>query len=404
MKNCIMCGKNEVNKILDLKSQPICNRFVVNPKENEYLKDMALAQCNGCGLIQLDNLVPVKELQPRYNWITYKEPEGHLDKIAQEMSVLPGLTKESKILAISFKDDSLVERMKKLGFSNTYRIDPISDLGITNPGLGVETIQEKLDQIKAREIVKKHGKADVVIFRHILEHTYGIHKFTDSIKELVSENGYTVIEVPDCCKSLDALDYTIFWEEHTMYFTPVTFKNYFMLNNLNLNYFEIFPYKLENSLVGIAQFKKNNRDLSFDQKILEEEKYRAQKFGKSFQQEKKQINQIIGNFSKTKGNLALFGAGHLGCTFINLFELNKYITCILDDQPNKQGLYMPGTKLPIYGSDALIKNNIKLCLLSINLESENKIVEKNKEFINQGGIFASIFKASEIYIDKRNLK
>ena len=82
------------------------------------------------------------------------------------------------------------------------------------------------------------------------------------------------------------------------------------------------------------------------------------------------------------------------CEFINYFDLSKYIECVIDDNPNKIGLYMPGSKLYIYNSKALLEKNIGTCLLSLNPRNENKVIEKNSKFIKKGGRFYSIFSES----------
>ena len=59
---------------------------------------------------------------------------------------------------------------------------------------------------------------------------------------------------------------------------------------------------------------------------------------------------------------------------------------------------MPGSKLPIYSSDALIQKKINLCLLGLSSESEKKIINKYKSFEKNGGIFASIYPTSRYAI------
>ena len=77
--------------------------------------------------------------------------------------------------------------------------------------------------------------------------------------------------------------------------------------------------------------------------------------------------------------------------FINLFNIGKYINFVIDDNTNKQKYFMPGSKLPIKKSSALINEDIKLCLMSLNPNVEKKVIKKNKSFLKKGGKFISIF-------------
>jgi hypothetical protein len=70
--------------------------------------------------------------------------------------------------------------------------------------------------------------------------------------------------------------------------------------------------------------------------------------------------------------------------------LEKLVECVIDDNPHKQNLLMPGSRLAIQGSAALA--TIDLCLLSLNPESEQRVLAKNQDFIQRGGKFLSILR------------
>jgi hypothetical protein len=86
----------------------------------------------------------------------------------------------------------------------------------------------------------------------------------------------------------------------------------------------------------------------------------------------------------------MFGAGHMACNFINLHKVEDCFVLVVDDHPNKRGLFMPGSRLPILGSSALVEQNIGLCLLSVRPEIEQAIINANKAYVERGGTFASI--------------
>jgi hypothetical protein len=308
---------------------------------------------------------------------------------------LPGITTDAIIGGISFKDDSTIRRFKQRGYEHIWRISLDNDLGISTLGAGVETIQARLTPETANDITQDHGLADILIIRHIIEHAHSPHQFVKALKQLIKPTGYLVFEVPDCTSAIENHDYTTLWEEHTLYFTPETFKNGLFACGLAVTHFTCFPYPFENSLVAVVQPHSDQKQTSPETELLEQQKRQAMDFALSFPVHKERVRNYLAEYRRNHGKIILFGAGHLACTFLSVFELQHLIEFVVDDHPRKQGLFMPGSRLPIHGSTAMLEENIKLCLLSLNPISEDKVIKKNQKFMEMGGQFFSIFPASE---------
>lgn len=386
---CRLCGKAEVSVLRDFGPQPLCNRYLTAQDESEYAHPLRLGQCGACGLVQLDQFPPSGQVLSRFNWITYREPEGHLDVLADVLGRLPGITTKSVFCGTTFKDDSLLDRMEKKGFNRRWRVDPQKDLGVENPRAGLETIQEKLDCDAARKIAGARGRADVVIARHILEHAHDPRRFMDAVKELAAPGGYVVFEAPACERVMEKNDFGGVWEEHILYFTAETFKRAFTAAGLSLAEFITYPYFLEDSLVGVARLKAEPAK-PVSAEILGREISRARAYARGLDKTRLEFQGLLGE-SAHRGQAALFGAGHRSATFINLLGLKDLIGFVVDDDPNKRGLLMPGSRLPILESSALCEKGVKLCLLNLSCESEAKVVKNNAPFLEQGGKFVSIF-------------
>jgi hypothetical protein len=380
MKHCQLCKAPQVETLIDFGPQPICNRFPKTATETEALFPMLLEQCRVCGLVQTTQPVPADELRPRVDWITYNEPEGHLDTLADKLARLPGV---KTFAGITFKDDTLLRRMRERGFATPWRLDPVTDLGVTERGVGAETIQERLTTATARRIAATRGRVDVLLVRHIFEHAHRTLEFAAALREFVNPGGYILFEIPDCEKALDLCDYSTMWEEHVLYFTPGTYRQAFGQCGFSLTSYDCFPYTLENCLVGIARIEPGTTERA----DMKRELARGQRFASQLAVQRAKYQKF---FSEP---VAMFGAGHLAATFINLLGLKEHFRFVVDDNPNKRGLFMPGSKLPIVGSDAL--RNVKLCLMSVAVESEEKVIAKNQAFVAAGGKFASIFPASK---------
>ena len=400
MKVCQVCKKKECIKLIDFGEHPVCHKFT-DGKEKEEKHSLALGQCNFCGLVQLMSPIPVDKLIPRYDWITYNEPEEHLDHLVNVIGNLPNITKKSKVCGVSYKEDTTLARLNNLGFENTWRIDMNKDLGISDKKANLESIQHYLKPGIVNSIHDKYGIPDLIIVRHILEHTHDTHSFMLALKKLVNPSGYIIFEVPDCTEGFEKFDYTTIWEEHILYFTDLTFKNCLNSGGFLLHYFEKYNYSFESVLIGIVKPDDNKntfKNFNIEKNILDREIVRTQNFTKQLVKKQDSIKKFLKDFKQNHDNIVIFGTGHAACMFINLLGIKDLIDFAIDDNHKKKGFFTPGSKLPIHSSDALTKKKTNLCLLGLSSESEKKIINKHKSFEENGGIFASIYPTSKYAI------
>ena len=390
---CRACGKLLHGKTLDFGYQPLCNRFLLNPADPEYTHPLVLGVCKSCGLLQLLDPPPGGEITPRFPWITYNEPEGHLDHLTDRLLGMAEAQMVSVAGGVSYKDDTTLERLRVRGVNSVWRIAP-EELGVHGVKVEIETVQDRFDQEKAASISKRHGGADVLIVRHILEHVHDVGRFLAALKMLIKPEGVFVFEVPDCTNVLTKKDYSTIWEEHVLYFTPVTLQTCLASNGFAVLRMENYSYPLENSLVTLARPHRAGRILPPSEQDRESELDRALDFFTAFPLEKERYRQVLAEYRHRGSKIALLGAGHLACAFVNLMGLREYIECVVDDDPNRQGLFMPGSRLPIKSSATLSDREIRLCLLSLNLLNEDKVIAKQKSFVERGGELRSIFPAS----------
>ena len=127
MKICQFCKKKQCDKLVNFGSHPVCHKFTKG-KEKEEKFPLILGQCHFCGLVQLMSPIPPDKLIPLYGWITYNEPEEHLDHLVEVIAGLPGITKQSTICGISYKEETTLARLNKLGFKKTWRMQMNEDL------------------------------------------------------------------------------------------------------------------------------------------------------------------------------------------------------------------------------------------------------------------------------------
>jgi len=388
---CKYCGFDGLDPLLDFGPQPLTNRWPMSASADETTYRLQMATCERCRVLQLVDPPPPGEIRSRYDWLSYNEPEGHLDDVVERIVSLPGITPASLIVGTSYKEATTFVRLARRGFTNTFRLDMRSHLAEADACAGLETIQARFTPEVADRLVAHGGRADVVFARHIVEHAQQPGEFAEALKRWVKPEGYVLFEVPDCTQCLDRLDYSMPWEEHVAYFTPATYRS--ALAALGFDVLEVvdYPYSHENSLVAFCRVATDSSGSAAANISLVEDAACVERYGTEFPRVRDEYQAFLRGFRQRGERVTLLGAGHLAATFINLLGLGDLLDSVIDDNSKKQGLFMPGSKLPIVGSAALVEREIKLCLLSVNPEVEAKVKAKNQAYTDRGGQWRSIF-------------
>ena len=83
-----------VKSLLDFGQMPPSNRYLKSREESCGTQNLVFGYCPNCGLGQLISAMPPEAVRARFDWISYNEPEGHLDdlvkKIEEKASFSPG--------------------------------------------------------------------------------------------------------------------------------------------------------------------------------------------------------------------------------------------------------------------------------------------------------------------------
>ena len=390
---CLVCGSGRLVERLDVGSHPVSSFFLEEQNAPERNFPIALGQCENCGTIQITKPIPHDALVPPYDWLFAREPEEHLDQVVEQIVALEGVSTDSVIGALTSKDDTTIDRFVRKGFKRHWRVKLDEDLGVSNGAANIETVQKLTTPEKMTEIADRHGAADIMIVRHILEHAEDLHGFIRGVAALVKPGGILMVEVPDCTPSLTLGDYCMVWEEHSLYLTPETFKPLLSIGGFEPIRTDMYPLPFENSLVQLARKTGSPGPVSISAAA------RAQvgmlsEYAEKYKPACVELRATLEKVRAEKGPIALFGAGHLACAFANFMGVADLIEFVVDDTPQKQGKFLPGARLPILPSAALVERRIALCLLALSIHNENTVIGRNQSFVDGGGIFRSIFRAS----------
>jgi SAM-dependent methyltransferase len=358
---------------IDFGELALCNRFVEKkyPQgERGYYHPLTLVQ-NHLGLVQIQTPIPYYEMRPRFDWLTENEPVQHLNDASAMISNAISESDKINVLGVSYRDRKHAEIL-----GTQYGIKEISYVNYrpytSEENFKIETIQHLIAQ-KGEVFGGVYGRFDLILANRILHHVHDPIAFLSGISNMLSDDGCIYFEVPDCQCGFLEKDYGMIFEEHTLYFTKTSLCNLLESAGYEVQWCFEYMYPLENSLSVLVK-KKEIRERNF---FCEKDIFQA--FVDSFSTTKKNTQRFFEEIVQDQ-RICLFGAGHQGCTFVNLFELSNYFKFAVDENLNKQDYYLPGTNLEIVSIDTLVNNEIDVCFFSVSQVNEKKVFEKIKTF------------------------
>jgi hypothetical protein len=343
--------------------------------------------------MQIVEAVPANEVAPRFDWITYHEAEGHLDALVERLRGLGAWSPGTVVGGVSYKDTSTLARLKAAGAATTWEVGA-EDLGLPPGRIEIDAVQDHLDEARAQVIAARRPAADLLLVRHALEHAHDLPGFLRAVGALVKPGGWLVFEAPDAGGMLGLHDYSQVWEEHLLYFTQATLAATLARHGCTVVDTTVFPHPFENALVVLARRGSPAGPASVTGDGSSRSTAAAHSFFEAFVGTRHHHQAALPAARVPGRPVALLGAGHLACTYLNLMGLGSAVDCVVDDDPRRAGLFMPGSRLPIVGSEALRTRGIGLCLLGVNPLVEDRVVGRHQAFIDGGGTFRSIFPAS----------
>jgi SAM-dependent methyltransferase len=391
---CRLC-RHAINAAsLSFGRLPVCNRFERAANVGT-MADIDVVECEICQLIQLRETPPIDVLTPRLPWIRYREPEGHLDAMAD--AVLDLHPQARRALGAGPFEQPLLARLSARGLSTAALALDIAPAQGRYPYL--ETWQAGLNPQRLAATAVRLGTFDLVSCRYIVEHTQAPVSALEALKLLLSPDGLLLIEVPDSSKFLAARDYSFLWEEHSCYFVEDSLHRLAETAGFRVRKLLRYPGALEDALVAVLQVTDASSETTgrISGSSIFFQSYRDH-FGRT---RKLLRNRLAAAAGPARDGVALFGIGHHAIMFANAFDVADLIALAVDDDPDKAGFFPPGFRVPVVGSPALLENaRITTCLFAVATHVQAKVQVRLAPLAARGVKFRSIYAALEDSIMK----
>ena len=345
MITCPLTGSKNTKIIYEQKGVPLIQNMVYsNPKIAKAAKkiDVSLAQSLENGFVFSANFnESIIDYDQHYqneqsNSVFFQEHLRNVIKILKDNNLLGKKIVEIGCGKAYFMNMLLDQGEDVIGFDPTYEGD--------SPEVIKDFFSDKYSNIGA----------ETIILRHTLEHISKPFHFIQTVAKANNNKGFIYIEVPTFEWIVDNNASEDIFYEHCNYFTLETLQQFFT-ESVGGHFFN------GQYIYVIADLSKVKKQI--DQRTIKLYNIR-------FKDKIKAYNELVMKHS----NLAIWGAGAKGSTFLNLIDADaSRVKCVIDINPKKQNMFLGGTGHPIIKPEDVYKYNIENAIvMNINYQNEIK--------------------------------
>lgn len=392
---CRSCRKEGLQVFLDLGSSPLADRLL--RREDLQLPEpkypLQVAFCPACALVQiLETVAPAELFCNRYPYYSSFSPAllRHSRENVTDLIHSRGLNSRSFVVELASNDGYLLKNYVAGGIP-CLGVDPAEGPAEAAVASGVPTLCDFFN-VELAEKLRAEGKsADVIHANNVLAHVADTNAFVRGIATLLKDDGIAVIEFPYLKDLVDHVEFDTIYHEHLCYFSITAVDQLLRRHGLYLNdvrrlpihggSLRLYAEKRENVRPAVASLLRIEATQAVDRFSYYTD------FAQRVMTLKAALLEMLQGLKAGGNRIAAYGAAAKATTLINYVGIGKdLIEFVVDRNTHKQGLYMPGQHIPIFGPEKLLREMPDFVLL-LAWNFADEILAQQEQYRQGGGRF-----------------
>lgn len=360
---CRFCGAGLDTVCVDLGVSPLANSYVPESElaSMEPFYPLRVLVCRECFLVQVAHQESPERIFSDYAYFSaysttwLEHCERYVDMAVERYGIGP----DSQVVELASNDGSLLRYFVAQGIP-ALGIEPaqnVAEVAIEN---GVPTLVEFF----GREVGERLGAerpADLMVGNNVLAHVPDINSFVAGMKAALAHDGVITMEFPHLLNMLELNQFDTIYHEHFSYLSVGTAQRVF--NHHDLRIFDVEPISTHGGSVrihachaadpredraGLAEVMERERNAGLEDLTT----YEA--FGRGVVEEKHRILKLLVELKAQGARIIGYGAPAKGNTLLNYCGIRTdFLDYTTDLNPEKQGHYLPGVRIPILAPDVI---------------------------------------------------
>jgi 2-polyprenyl-3-methyl-5-hydroxy-6-metoxy-1,4-benzoquinol methylase len=383
--NCRFCQQPLQHTFVNLGGSPISNDFLkleqINKSEKFY--PLHTYVCDRCFLVQLPEVESREHIFGDGDYAYFSSYSEswlqHCERYTNLMVERFGFDRSSQVIEIASNDGYLLQYFQDRDIP-VLGIEPASNVAAVAEAKGIPTLTKFFGVQTATELVELGKQADLLLGNNVLAHVPDLNDFVAGMKLLLKPEGIITIEFPHLLQLITQNQFDTIYHEHFSYFSFLTVERVFAAHGLTLFDVEELPTH-GGSLRIYGKHPENTKLIVTDRIASLKAKEVAARldlidtyldFTKQVESIKRQLLSFLIQAKAEGKSIVGYGAPAKGNTLLNYCGVRTdFIDYTVDLSPHKQGLFLPGTHIPIHSPDRIAETKPDyLLILPWNLRSE----------------------------------
>ena len=391
---CQSCGSTELERVLDLGYQPLCNEFVPigDPIQPQTYYPLCLCYCHQCTLVQLDYVIPTQHaFGDQYTYLTGSSRSlvEYFSDLAGNLAARFDLHPGDAVVEIGANDGTFLKAFQDLGM-NVLGIEgarQASSIAVAN---GIPVIEEFFGKGTAAEVKNRlpdGAKIRLVLGMNVLAHTDNINEFLPEVVELMEPGVVFVSQSHWLLALIQKFEFDTIYHEHLRYYTLGSLTSLFQRHGLNINDAETNDFYGGSILVYASTDSDSRSDGVLS--VLEEEKqtnvFQSLKDMKQvLLDNKSRLLSLLVDLKNAGKRVTGIGAPMKASTLLNFYGVTSdLVEYIGEVNQLKVGTVVPGVRILVVDEKIMFEDQPDYAIL-LSWNMAEHIVPKFREMGYRG--------------------
>jgi SAM-dependent methyltransferase len=380
---CRCCGAEVKQSVLDLGLSPLANSYLGAEalKQGQMFYPLHAWVCEQCFLVQLDEFAAPETIFSDYAYFSSYSDSWlkHAEHYVEQMVERFHCDVQTQVIEIASNDGYLLDYFRRRAIP-VLGVEPAVNVAEVAIAKGIPTRCAFLTEALAARLVEEGIQADILVANNVLAHVPHLLDFMGGLKRLLRKGGVLTIECPHLMSLLGGCQFDTIYHEHFSYFS------FFSLERL-LAQFDLVVFDVEElmthggSLRGyvchredkhrrhtqtLEQLREKERNFGIDSLVT------YMDFSEKVKAMKRELLKFLIQAKQEGKKIACYGAPAKGNTLLNYCGIGTdFIDFTVDRNPHKQDKWLPGSHIPIYSPDRIMKEKPDyLWILPWNIQQE----------------------------------